>query len=182
MKRATPTTHISKIASDFMIMEVDPYDLKESFDLSTDYGEDKDPHDSGFITLLQKKYGNCSDWFLENLASEGIIEPLVMIIRDDGLWQFDDGHHRLMWALLNNVPVPVVFAEMQPGQNHEEDDTFYRVARRDVEHRHYTTEADVLINETEDYLSNVAEAATDEFVVIPVQRGRHRAEGKHRAA
>lgn len=178
-----PTTHISRIASDFTIQMVNPYDLKEAMDLSTDH-PDGTPHDPRFVTLLQRKYGNCTDWFLDNLESEGIKEPLVMIIRNDGLWQFDDGHHRLAWALLNNVEVPVVFAEMLPGMDIEDEHTGYYVSRHDVNERHDTTAeaAEELINEAEDYLHKVAEP-TNEFIV-PTPRlkpQRHRTGGRHRA-
>lgn len=193
--RKTPaTTHISRLASDYVIQMVNPYDLRQACELSTDYGEDNTTSESGYTVLLQKKYENCTDWFLTNLAAIGVQEPLVVIIRPDGLWQFDDGHHRLAWALLNNVDVPVVFDDsMVEGDAIEDNLTCYYVTRHDVTARHDTTEADLadeaeeLIEQTENYLTNLAEAPTDVFLaVIPRPRGSHREKsktgGRHRMA
>lgn len=192
--RHTPTTtHISRLAIDFTIQMVNPYDLKNACDLSTDLHQDGYEHltmDSDFVVLLQRKYENCTDWFLTNLEALGVQEPLVVIILPDGRWQFDDGHHRLSWALLNNVDVPVVFDDsMVEGDNVVDNAMCYHVARPNVEARSYTTaDAVELIVQTETYLTNVADAATDEFMVpVPMPRnGKHRERakggGKHRAS
>lgn len=190
--RQTPaTTHISRLAIDFTIQMVNPYDLKNACDLSTDLHQDGYEHlsmDTDFVVLLQRKYENCTDWFLMNLEALGVQEPLVVIILPDGRWQFDDGHHRLAWALLNNLDVPVVFDDsMVEGDDVLDNAMGYHVARPDVEARSYTTaDADELIIETETYLTNVADAVTDEFMVIPRPRGSHREKaktgGRHRAA
>lgn len=179
------TTHISRLATDYVIQMVNPYDLRAACELSTDYGEDHHTSESGYTVLLQKKYENCSDWFLTNLESIGVQEPLVVIIRRDGRWQFDDGHHRLAWALLNNVDVPVVFDELRPGEDLLDNATGYHVARPGVNARHDTTKES--LDEEAEELTNMAEAPTDEFLVqIPYQRGLHRTKaktgGKHRMA
>jgi hypothetical protein len=185
--RKTPaTTHISRLASDFVIQMVNPYDLRAACEISTDYGEDHHTDEDGYTVLLQRKYDNCTEWFLRDLESIGVQEPLVVIIRPDGRWQFDDGHHRLAWALLNNVDIPVVFDKMGADEDVLDNVTCYQVARPDFNVRSNATEADVLISETESYLTNVADAQTDEFaVVIPSPRGQHRSKakvgGKHRA-
>lgn len=195
MTQRRATTHISKLASlaDLVIQMVNPYDLKVACDYSTDYGPEKDAHEPGYVSLLQKKYGNCSDWFLHNLETLGIQEPLVVIVwkGPDGVirWQFDDGHHRLAWALLNNVDVPVVFDELQADEDVEDSDMFFRVGRPDVDEPHNMERQTVaLVQETETYLTNMAEAQTDEFLSIPVQRTlsgarkKSKAGGKHRMA
>lgn len=192
-KTPTTTTHISRLASDYVIQMVNPYELRAACELSTDYGEGHHTSEPGYTVLLQRKYENCTDWFLTNLEAIGVQEPLVVIVLPDGRWQFDDGHHRLAWALLNNVDVPVVFDDsMVEGDDILDNTTCFEVTRHGVTARHNTTEAELaaeeLIVETEHYLTNVTEAPTDEFIaVIPRQRrGSHRNKaktgGKHRMA
>lgn len=185
------TTHISRLAKDFVIQMVNPYDLRAACELSTDYGEEHSTDESGYTVLLQTKYENCTEWFLRNLESIGVQEPLVVIIRADGLWQFDDGHHRLAWALLNNVDVPVVFDQMYEGEEAIDSnmcfDVTHKINDEAINVRSDATEADVF--EFENYHSSrLAEARTDEFAapVIPLPRGAHRSKagvgGKHRAS
>lgn len=189
LDRKAPHSHISKLASQYTIQMVNPYDLRAACQESTDYGEGNDTADPEYTVLLQRKYENCTAWFLANLESIGVQEPLVVIIRPDGVWQFDDGHHRLAYALLNNVDVPVVFDEMREGEDVLDNVTCYKVARHGVTARHDTTEDEAeLVEETESYLTAIAEAPTDEFdlPVIPAPRGAHREKaktgGKHRAS
>lgn len=176
------TTHITRLASSFIVQMVNAYDLRDAMDLSTDH-PDGTPHDPRFITLLQKKYGNCSPWFLENLRAEGIKEPLVILILPDGRWQFDNGHHRLSYALLNNLDVPVVFDDsMVEGDDIELNDTFLRVGRQDVDEHHAYEGPDAEPPPGDDTPTDCM------AMVIPIQRsgGRHRekaaAGGRHRMA
>lgn len=189
MSKSLATTHISKLADHYCIQIVNPYELKRACDLSTDLHQAGYEHlsmDSDFVVLLQKKYENCTEWFLTDLETLGCQEPLVVIILPDGRWQFDDGHHRLAWALLNNVNVPVVFDDsMIEGDDVLDNTTCYEVRRHGVVAEHDTTdEESILVSEAEEYLEMMT-SDTDEFV-IPVPRGRHRTGsktgGKHRMA
>jgi hypothetical protein len=177
-----PISHISSLASNLAhicIQMVNPYDLKASLDLSTDLRHDMgQTMEEDFTVLLETKHGNCTEWFLANLTEVGIKEPIIVIIRgDNGLWQMDNGHHRLQWALLNNVDVPVVFDDTgMDDDSHME----YYVTRPGVTANHETTAetmVDELVEETETYLSTAAEVIE---TIAPNPKARKKP-GRHRA-
>lgn len=155
-----PTTHISSLASlhkHFCIQMVDPWDLFYAVDCSTDLREDLGyTMDEHFGDLLDRKYENCTEWYLTNLATLGVQEPLVIIIRaDDGRWQFDEGHHRLSWALRNHIPlVPVIFDDSGAD---DESHVGYMVSRVNVEAYHTTVMEEFLVPPAAERLFEEAE-------------------------
>lgn len=179
-----PTTHISSLANlhaAFCIQMVDAYALRDALDTSTDLRHDLgDTMNEDFPVLLEKKWGNCSDWFTTNLATLGIQEPLVIIIYRDGLWCMDEGHHRLAWALLNNKEVPVIFDDSGAD---DESHMGYLVSRVNVSAYHDTV--DDLIEDVESAFTegDAAELTyntpnvNDVSVFVPAPRGK----GRHRA-
>lgn len=189
-----PTTHISSLANlhqSYCIQTVNAYDLRDALDCSTDLRHDEgDTMGEHFPVLMEKKAGGCSDWFFSNLASLGIQEPLVIIVRSDGRWQMDEGHHRLAWALLNNKDVPVIFDD-----SGADDDSHvgYMVSRGNVDAYHNTTAEDDF-DLLDDVESAFSKGATDQLahntpkikgnrVFVPAPRGnvKHRAGGRHRS-
>lgn len=178
---ASPTTHISGLAAlhvNYCIQMVRPWHLYAALDASTDLRHDLgDTMQEHFMELLRRKYENCSEWYVTNLADLGIQEPLVVIIRSDGLWQMDEGHHRLAWSLFHNIEeIPVIFDDTGA-----DDDSMagYMVARANVEAYHYTWQGDV--DRVEDAVShhNYSTHETefrDTVVREPKKRG-----GRHRA-
>lgn len=143
-----PLSHISTLASlhkSFCIQMVDPWDLFHAVDCSTDLREDLGyTMDEHFGELLDQKYENCTEWYLTNLATLGVQEPLVVIVRsDDGKWQFDEGHHRLSWALRNRIPlVPVIFDDSGAD---DESHAGFMVSRANVEAYHTTVTEEFLV-------------------------------------
>jgi hypothetical protein len=194
--RRGPTTHISSLANlhqAFCIQMVNPYDLRDSLDASTDLRPDLgDTMEETFPVLLKKKYENCSDWFTTNLATLGIQEPLVVIIYSDGAWQMDEGHHRLAWALLHNVDVPVIFDDSGAD---DESHMGFLVSRASVDAYHHTIADDLLLvddvetsfpdtPETGAFLAQSPAEVKGDHVFIPApagEGGRHRAGGRHRS-
>jgi hypothetical protein len=175
--RRNPTTHISSLANiyrEYCIQIVNPFDLRNALDCSTDLRHDLgDTMDEHFIPLLAYKYQSCSDWFTTNLACLGIQEPLCVIIRTDGRWQLDNGHHRLAWALLHNVEVPVIFDDSGLDDDSDLSD---RVSRTDIQTYHDTIAEDLvttaemaLVEQAEQYLHDTAQ------IPQPRRHGRHRA-------
>lgn len=169
---AGPVTHISSLAglhSQVVIQMVKPIDLYYSLDCSTDLPDTFHETlgnwymDRQFPELMDTKYENCSEWYLTNLTTLGVQEPIVVIIRrDNGRWQMDEGHHRLSWALRNHIPeIPVVFDDSGADDNSHMG---FIVARANVEAYHSTV--------TEEYLVSAlrarqeAEAQTDEFPAV----------------
>lgn len=192
--RRGPTTHISSLANlhqAYCIQMVNAFDLRDSLDCSTDLREDLgDTMEETFPVLMEKKVESCSDWFFTNLATLGIQEPLVIIIRSDGRWQMDEGHHRLAWALLNNKDVPVVFDDSGAD---DESHMGFLVSRASVDAYHHTTDADLALLEdvesafadspvTGEQLAHNGEQIKSETAFIPSQsRGKHRSPGRHRS-
>jgi hypothetical protein len=185
VRDSNPATHISSLAElhkAFCIQMVNPLDLFFAVDCSTDLDESLGyTMDQHFTTLLDWKYENCSEWFQTNLATLGIQEPVVVIIRSDGRWQMDEGHHRLSWALRHGIcAIPVIFDD-----SGADDDSHmgYIVARTSTDAYHdtvdedlITSSADTLVTETDEFLDQESSIS-----LIPEQRkGQHRAEGKHR--
>jgi hypothetical protein len=121
---------------------VDPMELFNSLDWSTDLRSDYGDTMADFLELLLRKFENCTDWFLTDLALCGIQEPVVVIIRSDGRWQMDEGHHRLAWAMHNHYPVPVVFDDTGADDDSE---VGYLRARVNVEAYHFTQQGEHLI-------------------------------------
>lgn len=182
-----PTTHISSLAtiySAFCIQMVPARALAAALDCSTDLRHDLgDTMEEHFEELLDRKFAGCTDYFLNNLEELGIQEPIVVMIRsDNGRWQMDEGHHRLRWGLIDNREVPVIFCDC--GMD-DDCQMGYLVTRRNTNVTHSTTEEDayawaqVVAEQDEELL--IDNTPTDEFHQIPVQRGRHRKGGKHRA-
>jgi hypothetical protein len=151
-----PTTHISSLASlhkQFRIQMIDPVDLFYAVDCSTDlwesvYGETEEIRcrvmDEQFGALLDRKYENCTEWYLTNLATLGVQEPVVVIVRwDDGRWQMDEGHHRLSWALRHSIPlIPVIFDDSGAD---DESHMGFMVARANVDAYHSTVTEEFLV-------------------------------------
>lgn len=169
---------------------VNAFDLRDSLDCSTDLRHDLgDTMAETFPVLLEKKYDSCSDWFATNLALLGIQEPLVIIVRADGRWQMDEGHHRLAWALLNNKTVPVIFDDSGAD---DESHMGFLVSRANVDAYHTTTADDLLSADVESafndspvsgqQLAQNKPPIKNPAVFIPSARGksRHRAGGRHR--
>lgn len=130
--------HLTRLAEDpkLCIMLVNPYDLRDALDASTDLRhDDGDTMEDDFPVLMVEKHRSATRWFHDDLALLGVQEPVTIIIMRDGSWQLDDGHHRLMWCLLNNIDVPVVFDDTGAG---EDSTVRYEVQRIDVEAFHYT--------------------------------------------
>jgi hypothetical protein len=180
-----PITHISSLAttSHLCIQMVEPGLLIDCLDGSTDLRADLgDTMHDDFMTLLDRKFNRCSEWFNTNLATLGIQEPLVVIIYPNGEWVIDDGHHRLAWALLNEISeIPVVFDDTGAG-----DESYMAsvVARVDVTAYHNTTNEELvaeaearLVEETMHYMADV----TVPMPVVPRMVARHRNVGRHRA-
>lgn len=142
---AGPTTHITSLASltHYCIQMVDPWDLFYALDCSTDLPSHKSM-DEHFGALLDRKYQNCTEWYLTNLATLGVQEPLVVIIRsDNGDWQMDEGHHRLSWALRSEIPfVPVIFDDSGAD---DESNMGYLVGRTNVDAYHDTVLEEFLV-------------------------------------
>lgn len=194
--RRGPTTHISSLANlhqAFCIQMVNPFDLRDSLDRSTDLRHDLgDTMEKDFTVLLEHKWERCSDWFTTNLATLGIQEPLVVIIYSDGSWSMDEGHHRLAWALLHNVDVPVIFDDSGAD---DESHMGFLVSRANVDAYHHTIADDLLLvddvetsfpdtPETGAFLTQPAPEVKSETVFTPTPRGnagRHRAGGRHRS-
>jgi hypothetical protein len=162
-----PTTHISSLANllnAYCIQMVNPLDLFYAVDCSTDLPDSV--MDEHFGQLLTDKYENCTEWYKTNLATLGIQEPIVIIIReDDGRWQMDEGHHRLSWSMHHGIPeIPVIFDDSGAD---DESNMGFLVARANVEAYHNM---------------EVEELRDTEPVFIPTQRGgKHRATARHRA-
>lgn len=183
-----PMTHISSLASlhkNYCIQMVRPWLLLAALDCSSDLRHDLgDTMQEHFIELLRRKYEDCSDWWFTNLATLGIQEPLVIIIRSDGLWQMDEGHHRLAWALWHNIEdIPIIFDD-----SGADDDSHmgYVVSRANVDAMHSMIPADAeLVNEIEEALvipitDPLPEVKSTKAFIPPPRRGRHRAGGRHR--
>lgn len=120
------------LAETFSIQMVNPILLWDSLDCSTDLAEDQE-FISGFERLLMNKYESCTDWFRDNLLTLGQQEPVVVIIRTDGRWQFDEGHHRLADAMAEHRDLAVIFDDT----NADDDSVMcYQVARPDMEAYH----------------------------------------------
>lgn len=182
-------THITSLATlhtHYCIQMVRPWLLLAALDCSSDLRHDLgDTMQDHFIELLRRKYEDCSEWWFTNLATLGIQEPLVVIIRSDGMWQMDEGHHRLAWALWHNIEeIPIILDDTGAD---EDSHMGYVVSRANVDAYHSMVPADMeLVAEVEESLD--AALATPSEVVnpptrfIPTQsRGRHRAGGRHRA-
>lgn len=122
--------HLSALAlRGLTIMMVNPFDLRDALDASTDLRHDLgDTMEEDFPILLIDKEADQTAYFKHSLTVQGIQEPITIIIMPDGSWQMDDGHNRLKFGLLNNVDVPVVFDDTGAG----EDSTLrYEVERMD---------------------------------------------------
>lgn len=132
--------HLAMLAETINVQMVNPYILWDSLDCSTDL-EGPNDFDIEFASLLSRKFFACSPWFRENLRQIGIQEPIVIIIRSDGEWQMDEGHHRLADALFGYYDVPVVFDD---SGSDDESLMCFQVSREDVEAYHDTTEADLI--------------------------------------
>jgi hypothetical protein len=157
---------------------VDAFDLRDALDRSTDlYHDEGDTMHTDFPVLLEKKIGNCSDWFLTNLEMLGIQEPLVIIIYSDGSWCMDEGHHRLAWALLNGKEVPVIFDDSGAD---DESNAGYMVSREDVSAYHdmvVDVESAFIGGPSGDDLAHNVQKVNDVSVFVPAPRGK----GRHRA-
>lgn len=125
-------------ATGYTVQMVNPFDLRDALDASTDLRMDLgDTMEDDFPVLLIERHHSQSQWFQDNLMALGIQEPITVIIMPDGSWQIDDGHNRLAHGLLNNVEVPVVFDDSGAG---EDSVMRYEVTRQGVEAYHYTTD------------------------------------------
>lgn len=105
-----PNLHLVSLASmyDLPIQYVNARALRDALDFSIDLHAGDDMR-RDFPVLLDKKLKNCTDWFLDSLTNEGIIVPLVVIVRPTREWVMDDGHHRLAFACCLDLEVPVLF-------------------------------------------------------------------------
>lgn len=172
---AGPPTHISVLANlhkEYCIQMVNPMDLFHAVDCSTDLPEHMSM-DEYFGELLATKYENCTEWYLTNLATLGVQEPVVVIIRSDGRWQMDEGHHRLAWAIYHEIPfIPVIFDD-----SGADDDSVmgFLVARADAEVYHCST-GDFLRSQAETLaFGAVVGKSKKVFIPRPRRGGRHRA-------
>lgn len=180
--KANPTTHISSLARlhvDYCIQMVRPWLLLYSLDASTDLRHDLgDTMQADFMDLLARKYENCTEWYFTNLMDLGIQEPIVVIVRTDGTWQMDEGHHRLAWSLWNNVEeIPVIFDDSGAD---DDSNMGYLVSRDNVEAYHHTSPADAHL--IVDPYRALEPSTIRETVFEPTNRreGKKRG-GRHRA-
>jgi hypothetical protein len=106
-EKAVP--HLSDLAQrGYIIQIMNAFELRDALDASTDLRHDLgDTMDEDFPVLMIEKEISQSPYFHHCLDRDGIRWPVVVIIID-GKWQLDDGHNRLQFGLLNNLPVPVV--------------------------------------------------------------------------
>jgi hypothetical protein len=114
LPRQGPTTHVTMlVAAGHAIQYINAFDLKNALQASTDLRHDLgDTMDEHFPVLLDRKMEDCTDWFVTTWHTKGIQEPLIVIIEPDGTWTMNEGHHRLAWALLHDLDVPVYFDEV----------------------------------------------------------------------
>lgn len=198
---AGPPSHISSLAANLRnlcIQMVDPWDIFYGVDCSTDlpesvYGATAEiccrAMDEQFGTLLDRKYQNCTEWYLTNLATLGVQEPVIVIVRsDDGRWQFDEGHHRLSWSLRNDIPlIPVAFDDTGAD---DESQMGYLVSRVNVEAYHHTVMEEFLVPPAAERLFEepadsvlTAQKHRGEITFIPRPRQPRRRDcgGRHRA-
>jgi hypothetical protein len=189
LPRQGPTTHVTMlVAAGHAIQYINAFDLKNALQGSTDLRHDLgDTMDEHFPVLLDRKMEDCTDWFLDNLHTKGIQEPLIVIIEPDGTWTMNEGHHRLAWALLHDLDVPVYFDEVC-GEDYSNASAAF--SRYGIVATHNTTAEALLVEageqlaeETDNFLA-IRVSLDDEAVnLIPTPRvgGRHRVGGKHRA-
>lgn len=111
--------HLNTLASrGFTMMMVNPFELRDALDASTDLRHDLgETMEEDFPVLLIEREAAQTPYFKHCLHSDGIRWPVVVIIMPDGSWQVDDGHNRLRFGLLNNVDVPVIFDDSGDGED-----------------------------------------------------------------
>lgn len=193
---AAPMTHISSLVTNMhnvCIQMMDPWDVFYAVDRSTDLPKGK-TMDEHFGELLDRKYENCTEWYRTNLATLGIQEPLVIIVRSDTReWQMDEGHHRLSWALRHHDPgeieIPFVFDDTGAD---DESHMGFLVSRANVAAYHNTMTEELLVvsagqelvEQTDEFLALAAEKVKGDIVFIPTPRrtAKHRNGGRHRAS
>jgi hypothetical protein len=188
LPRQGPTTHVTQlVAAGHAIQYVNAFELKNALQASTDLRHDLgDTMDEHFPILLDRKMEDCTDWFVNNLATRGIQEPLIVIIEPCGSWTMNEGHHRLAWALLHDLDVPVFFDE----SGCDDSNASYMLSRYGIVATHSSTTEEFitgageqLAEETDEFLSMRVSLDGDEVNLIPTPRngGRHRDGGRHRA-
>ena len=104
-----------------IIQTVNPTDLLAALDSSVDniyscpcewdsMSECECPSDAWKAMLMEEKLDDCAEHFINSVKSEGIHNPICVVIGKRGEWTMGNGHHRLALSInLMLEEIPVVF-------------------------------------------------------------------------